>query len=427
MALLGPSTDYTDKDFDSLNARLKVVIASAFPDWTDTDVADFGNLLRELFAFVGDVLTKYQDNQAAEAFWGRVTQRRNILALCKQIGFVPRGATASLVDLSFTLATAPAGDVVIPERTRGRTEDADPVVFETLAAAQIDAGTTGPVIVTAENAERRQEAFASTGKPNQEVRLAGTPYLDGSAQVVAANGAYEVVDDLLDSTASDRHCTVAVDQDDRARIRFGNGAIGIIPAGTINVTYKVGGGTGGRVDPNAIKRLESTFTDSLGNGVQLQVANPAASSQALDRQSVSEIQLAGPRSLRVAGRTVSREDYEINAERVAGVARSLMLTADQDDGILENQGILFVVPDGGGAPTQAIKDAVLEMVTVTYPNTLTFRVDVQGAPYLTVDVSCRVFFRAGHVKSAVKASIVDRLQRAFAVEPAEGDEDLAVG
>lgn len=37
------------------------------PDWTDFDVASFGNLLVELNAFVGNVLTFYQDNFARES------------------------------------------------------------------------------------------------------------------------------------------------------------------------------------------------------------------------------------------------------------------------------------------------------------------------------------------------------------------------
>jgi len=42
-------------------------VKSVFPDWTDFDVASFGNLLVELYAFVGDVLTFYQDNLARES------------------------------------------------------------------------------------------------------------------------------------------------------------------------------------------------------------------------------------------------------------------------------------------------------------------------------------------------------------------------
>jgi hypothetical protein len=50
VATLPESVDYTDKDFDALRARLIALIKSVFPDWTDFDVASFGNLLVELYA-----------------------------------------------------------------------------------------------------------------------------------------------------------------------------------------------------------------------------------------------------------------------------------------------------------------------------------------------------------------------------------------
>ena len=83
MATLPESVDYTDKDFDALRARLIALIKSVFPDWTDFDVASFGNLLVELYAYVGDVLTFYQDNLARESRLVTATQRKSVMALAK--------------------------------------------------------------------------------------------------------------------------------------------------------------------------------------------------------------------------------------------------------------------------------------------------------------------------------------------------------
>lgn len=421
MALLGPSTDYTDKDFDALRARVRNLIRSTFPEWTDEDSANFGNILVELFCFVGDVLTKYQDNQAAEAFIGRVTQRKNMLALCKLIGFVPRGNTASQVELSLSLPAALAGKVDIPARSRFKTEQVvDPVIFETLVATQIPASSLGPIVVTAENAEYKEETFTATSLPNQEFQLANTPFLDDSLTVIAGDGTYTVVDNFLESTSTDKHVTVTVDQDDRATVRFGDGRNGSIPTGTIVMTYKIGGGTEGRVEAGTVVRVEGSYTDEFGSPAPLQVTNLAASSTALDRQTIEEIRVAAPESLRVLTRTVAREDYEINARRVAGVARALMLTNDQDVSIAENSGLLFIVPTDGGVPSQALKDAVLEMVTVTFPNTLTFMVTVHNPTYLTVNVSTIVWLAQGANPATVRDAIEAALEDAFAIESEDG-------
>ena len=80
MATLPESLDYSSKDFDALRARLMSLVKSVFPDWTDFDVASFGNLLLELYAFVGDVLTFYQDNLARESRLVTASQRK-VMAL----------------------------------------------------------------------------------------------------------------------------------------------------------------------------------------------------------------------------------------------------------------------------------------------------------------------------------------------------------
>jgi len=81
MGLLAQATDYTDKDFDSLRLRLQSLVGSVFPDWTDFNVANFGNILLEMYAFVGDVLGFYQDNQARESRLLTATQRKNLIGL----------------------------------------------------------------------------------------------------------------------------------------------------------------------------------------------------------------------------------------------------------------------------------------------------------------------------------------------------------
>jgi hypothetical protein len=94
MALLAHAKDYTDKDFDSLRLRLQSLVRSVFPDWTDFNIASFGTIL-ELYAFVLDVLVVYQDNQARESRLLTATQRKNLIALCKLLGFRPAGARAA--------------------------------------------------------------------------------------------------------------------------------------------------------------------------------------------------------------------------------------------------------------------------------------------------------------------------------------------
>jgi len=103
-----------------------------------------------------------------------------------------------------------------------------------------------------------------------------------------------------------------------------------------------------------------------------------------------------------------------------------MLTSNERPGILENQGMLHVIPTGGGLPTQLLKDAVLTSVTETYPNTLTFLVSVEDPEYLPVDVQATVFLSAGQTASVVSARILANLTSFFAIETYDGSPNTTV-
>ena len=421
-------TDYTDKDFDSIKLRLQNLIRSVFPEWTDYNVASFGNILVELFSFVLDVVLFYQDNQALNSRITTATQRRALLGLVKLIGYEPSTASAATVDETFTLAVVPTNDVLFPAGTVVLTEEVtDPIRYQLLEDLTIAAGTNPPTATAScENSESRSETFVSNGLGNQEFILGQVPYIDASAAVSAGNGAYAEVDNFLESTAVDLHYTIAVDQNDRASMRFGNGVNGAVPVGNISADYKTGGGAAGRVDGGKLKKIEGAFSDVLGGAVQVSVTNALASSGGDDRESLAQIKINAPASIRVINRTVALEDFEIHALEVDGVSRALMLTADQDAGVAENSGLLFVIPTGGGVPSTALKAAVLEQVTVTKPSTLTFSVTVQDPVYNVVDINCRVAILNGYVPASVAADIRAGLAEFFAVENSDGTPNTNV-
>jgi hypothetical protein len=97
-----------------------------------------------------------------------------------------------------------------------------------------------------------------------------------------------------------------------------------------------------------------------------------------------------------------------------------MLTSNEDLSIGENTGILYVVPRGGGLPTQALKAQVLRQVTEAYPCTLTFQVAVQDPVYRRIDISARVFLRQGASPNVVRDAIRANLAAWFRVTEPDG-------
>ena len=427
MPILPTKLDYTDKDEASLRLRLQKLVKSVYPAWTDYSTANFGNILIELFAHVGGISTFYMDQQAGESRWSTAQLRKNILALVKLINYQPRTATSSRCDVTLTLAAVPAGDVTFDANDTFTTEGKTTVRFELLEAATIVAGANPPTVtVTVANRTKRLELFPSSGLANQEIALSSTPFLAEDIGLTDAGGAWTKVSDFSDSAALDRHFTVTIDHNQRATLRFGTGIIGALAQGTITVTYYTGGGSTGNVEAGTVTRVGRNYVDSLGNPVIVTCTNAAAATPAVDEETVAEVRENAPRSLRVLNRTVAREDYEINALRVPGVSRALMLTSNEDPGIAENAGILYVVPDGAGVPTTDLKNAVAAMVTTTYPKTITFSLTVSDPVYLTVAIRARVYLQQGSTNAVVKAEILAALAAFFALDNPDGTMNTAI-
>src|SRR5262245_15753557 len=82
-----PIIDYVTKDYDGFRRGMLDQIPLLLPSWTDRDESDFGVVLIELFAYVADILSYYQDRVANEAYLDTATQRRSVQALLRLIDY----------------------------------------------------------------------------------------------------------------------------------------------------------------------------------------------------------------------------------------------------------------------------------------------------------------------------------------------------
>ena len=91
-----PVIDYLTKDYAGFRQAMLDQIPQRLPNWTDRSEADFGVVLIELFAYVADILSYYQDRVANESFLSTATQRRSVAELLRLIGYqIDPGLSAS--------------------------------------------------------------------------------------------------------------------------------------------------------------------------------------------------------------------------------------------------------------------------------------------------------------------------------------------
>lgn len=418
MAALPTPPDYTDKDYASILKRLQNLIVQVFARWTDFNAANFGNILLKCFAWVGSLLTFYQDQQARETRWSTATQRANIISHAKLIDYSLSTAAAAtvLVDFTITRNVSPGGKVTFPAGTVGLTKNiTDPERFQSLSALEVAAGgTTGQV--NFEHSESQTDPFTAKGDKDETFVLTQAPYLDGSLEFRVDGALWTKVDNFLDSTPTSTHYTVSVDQYDKATVMTGDGVNGLVPTGgaAVVATYKTGGGLAGNVEIGALSRLEITsWQDEYGNPVTVSITNAAAASGGIDRETVGQANRQAPASIRVPVSCVARTDFEDKASDVAGVARALMLTSNEAAGVPENWGYMYVVPTGGGTASAALLAAVENHINVNYPPMLTFQWNAYTAVYQTVNVVVWTYLESGAVAATVGTAIRTVLQDFF--------------
>jgi hypothetical protein len=129
-----PAIDYTSRDYSAIRSDLLNAIPVRLPNWTSQDPSDFGVVLVELFAYVGDLLNFYIDRIANEVFLSTATQRSSVIKMAELIDYQPIGNQAASTNVTFTIPSGNASAVAIPAGTQVSTQgigSVAPVVFET--------------------------------------------------------------------------------------------------------------------------------------------------------------------------------------------------------------------------------------------------------------------------------------------------------
>lgn len=453
MSLLAANADYTDRDFTALRARLRSLVRSVFPKWTNAQVVNFANLLLELYCWVGDVLGFYQDNQAGESRMATATQLKNMIALARHLGYEPRSPRAASTDITITLAeavgegktvtfTPPWKGLANPLTAKNQDTDS-PLEFELQANIVISAGETqgtGSVKNSIhigdpdDLTDNPGETFESTDLPNQRYTLAQGPYLDGSVVVSDDLGDWEQAENnsLVTADAEDRVFRIELDENGLATLLFGDGVTGAIPSGTVRLAYEIGGGEdGNNVVADALNKIDGQFVDSVGDSVTIASVTHAAPSDGLEAETLEEIREHAPLSIQTLSRTVTKGDYE-NQAVLAGMRRALMVTQTENGGLRANTAILYCVPAGandqGGKVSDAQRDDVnaniSQEASTEYPHAkpgiVGFTVTILTAPYVDIGIAVRLYLRksaasSAATKTATAEAIVAALQAYFAL------------
>ena len=339
-----PNFDYTSRDYYSIKEDL-LSRASELPigaSWNTRSPADFGVMLVDLWAYMGDVLHFYVDRAAAETFVSTATQRESLLAFSNLVDYEPIKMNAAEAYVELISTSAYTGPVTIPAYTAfaapARNANETTVYFVSTTSASMSSSSSALTIPVIEGEmvieERPTNATTvsgniSNGSPNQKFNLRYNNVLTSSVTVnvyegpVDTNGsptavAYRYVSRLIDVSSYEKVFTLSTSADNISQLVFGNGVNGKIPqsGSSVTVSYIRSSGSFGNINQNRI----TTFATNTPIGVTINSSTAAVGGY--DAESVISMKANIPALLRTQDRAVSLQDFKDLSLRISGVAKA---------------------------------------------------------------------------------------------------------
>jgi len=426
-----PVIDYMARDYESLLQAMRDQIPRKLPEWTDfANEADFGNVLLELFAHIGDILSYYQDRLANESFLGTASTRRAVIEHLRLIGYelgtaAPAAAslTLSVPGTSTDTVTISKGDAFATASQRDRPSvrfeytRAAPLVIN-FASVPTDRETGRKIFGLAEagipveegRLFRDEVIGTSDGRPNQQFALVHRGLIlsppgtnqqpDRDLVIVTRLGTtvdpWRRQESLAFSQASELDYVVTIDADDRATVSFGDGKFGFVPAAgaVISASYRVGGGLAGNVPAGAIRTIvDAPQLAALGATVD----NPGAATGGAEREEIAHAVQHAPAVFRSLRRAVTAADYEAFALTFNGVGKVRAV------GTGWNRITLYVAPQGGGKVSD-----VLEAGLIGYfedKRMLSQIVEVADVDYVPIYVTAQIAIESFYLPNDVVAQV----------------------
>jgi hypothetical protein len=335
-----PQVDYTSRDYESIRTDLIARLQQQIPDWAADDPADFGVALVEQFAYLGDLLSYYIDRAANESTLSTATRRDSVVALARDLGYVPDGYTSSSVTVTFSNESDV--DIELPARTvvSGDILDGDnliTVAFETDDDVEVLSGEIAAVTATQGVIDDGTFGFGlhlgtSDGTPSQVFIIEDDRLVLESLEVYV----YDLVNYIpwvrtdqfaLHGPQARVFQPVAVG-DGTVQIRLGDGVSGLIPAfgHSLSARYRRTDGTLGNIRSGKINRIDA-IPGLLDSEVavlagSLTVFNDTAAYGGTDQESTEQIRNNAALTYRATARAVTLEDYQNSALLVPGCGKA---------------------------------------------------------------------------------------------------------
>jgi hypothetical protein len=432
--------DYTSRDFTAIRSQLVGLARGLMPEWeTAGEPSDFGTLLMELFAYMGDVLHFYIDRTASEAFLGSAIRQQSVLYIANMLGYTPIGQQSASVTLEFSIDANATERVVIPKGTRVHNSAAnadDLIVFETDLEVVLDPTLAEPILTVTGYAtegivQHDRLLGVSSGTPNMELVIPDKGVVYGSISVISREGGQIVewtyIANLSLARPTQPMFTTFRDDQDLTHLIFGDNAAGRVPPvnAEMFVTYRYGvGAEANLLGPGAINTVINASGDDWWGVRVTNTQNPVGGT---DPESIDAMRQSIPRAAaRIKNRAITLHDYADMALQVPGVAKSVA------HGTVYTAVRVKIAPTGGqGDDTylqrlcQEVEDYMSDKIIIG--STVYAEPDTMAELWQDVYIRILVHVQKGYNRSAVRAAVDSTVRQVLAFDSVDFGTRVTMG
>lgn len=462
--------DYLSRDYDSFRQAVVDLIPLKIPEWTDRSEADFGIVLVELFAYMADILSYYQDRIANEAFLHSAQERRSVIEHLRLLGYEMAPAAAAAGKLSVIVANNVNSVVEVRKGDQFATQSGkdrrsvnfeytgnEPLIID-FSKAPLDSATKPDgtplksfkeipdVIPVREGQSIVNELIGtSNGTPNQRFRLTQPQLLRDSLLITVESGVpsppwrfrkilvysgraftpeqlkaleYQerISSTLAFSRGPDQDYMIETDENEATAVIFGDGQYGQIPTtgARIVANYRVGGGTIGNVGAGQIRGIAKAPQLQL---LGAKVVNRNPTSGGAERETIDQAIKYGPTVFGSMQRAVTADDYVAQAKLFPGVSKARAEAPNWN--IIK----LYIAPQGKGEPpTDLLKRDLL-----TYfedKRMLTSFVQIESPDYVNIQIKADINVVPYFIREKVITDVRSALQQLFEFDKVDFNQIL---
>lgn len=398
--------DYSSRDYETIRADLLARADRVFPEWTERDPSDFGMLLVDLWAYMGDVMHYYIDRAAGEAFLSTATQRESVLALANLLDYVPRGRSSGTAIV--TLENSTLADIDIDPLTEfiARNDSITYSAYTVLGGTVLASGTAN--VSVREGTLYRDEVLTSAASGNvgqvytlvndkvDVASLTVTVYEDGVTPVV-----YRRVNRIIDAASGERVYVATVAADGFLNVSFGSLLNGFIPTtgARITATYATSSGAAGNLPADSV----TGFKGAAPTGIT--ITSSTAFSGGLDEESIVSLRSSIPSVISAQNRAVTRNDFVSLATQVTDVSKATISFTPSVSGASAGNASVTVYPQGAVSDYLTTVDTSYAVPADMQTNVVDF---IQPLALLGVTVLCAPTVTWEPIKVAVNVVVNDR-------------------